>query len=555
MRTDRITKQPVASPEKSTQLHKDILRLGIAHRAEDRTIDELLKKLAKLPTEDKSQKIDLLLSDIVDAVIATKENRSKQDPFVRFALKLQQISALDESLSTQVNNILDGDRSISTAEALAKDLARTFEAPNPHADHLANFCTDLPIGEQLKREIFSFKDAILQGGKQADNLAHLETLVNELADALSADSSKTRTLDDESTLQSGSSETALEAGKAQLLELMNLIEFPRRLRQQADMLRKAIGRAGNTTSLETCLREVSSLVREMRASLETEISRLTEFLGSLTDRLDTLDQLIDSSSSFHSASQEHRNQLQHDIDQHVDSMRENIDTSTNLEEIRGLVSSRINKLSSHLSDYVRLETKRQHQATTQLNEMSQVVHALENQTEKLHEDLKQQQLQLQIDPLTKVLNRSGYNKILGEALQRRQRENTPFSLAVLDIDHFKKINDEFGHIAGDKVLTNLASQVKAHIRETDTLCRYGGEEFVILLNHTDGQTAHSVIEKLRAHIEQCHFHHGETTVPVTISCGVTACSVDDSVETIFERADEAMYRSKHSGRNLCTYAP
>ena len=124
-------------------------------------------------------------------------------------------------------------------------------------------------------------------------------------------------------------------------------------------------------------------------------------------------------------------------------------------------------------------------------------------------------------------------------------------IAVIDLALFKDINDDYGHSAGDKVLSTIARQIQGQIRECDILCRYGGEEFVLLLPETSLADALPLLEKLRLYIAGCNFHFQQTPVPVTMSCGVAEFHKDDSIEDVFDRADQAMYLAKRSGRNLC----
>ena len=136
-------------------------------------------------------------------------------------------------------------------------------------------------------------------------------------------------------------------------------------------------------------------------------------------------------------------------------------------------------------------------------------------------------------------------------MQRYRRNQYPLTLAVLDIDHFKSVNDTWGHKAGDKVLKAVAEVCGNNIRSADFLARFGGEEFVLLLPDTRLDQALKALENLRGIIEECHFHYSDQSVPITISIGMAEFRGEDSTETVFKRADEALYAAKSDGRNRC----
>jgi len=122
---------------------------------------------------------------------------------------------------------------------------------------------------------------------------------------------------------------------------------------------------------------------------------------------------------------------------------------------------------------------------------------------------------------------------------------------IWDVDHFKKVNDTFGHKAGDKVLRTIARNLAGSIRETDFIARYGGEEFVHLMTGAELENCVAVADKLRGKIEATGFHFREQAVTITVSCGVTQFRDGDSSESWFERADRALYKAKQAGRNRC----
>ena len=167
----------------------------------------------------------------------------------------------------------------------------------------------------------------------------------------------------------------------------------------------------------------------------------------------------------------------------------------------------------------------------------------------LAEKLEQSQAQALVDPLTKVLNRAAYNMRIGQMVQEYKRYKEEWALLTLDIDHFKKFNDEFGHQLGDNVLKLVASTVKNCIRVSDRVFRYGGEEFVVLLGRINSEIATHLAEKICQTVERSYFVHGDKKLKVTVSIGGAIIDADDDELSIFERADKAMYQAKNNGRN------
>lgn len=155
------------------------------------------------------------------------------------------------------------------------------------------------------------------------------------------------------------------------------------------------------------------------------------------------------------------------------------------------------------------------------------------------------------DPLTGCLNRAGFTSVLTREQERLNKQGHPVSFVILDIDHFKDINDTYGHTTGDDVLSNLSKLIQSKIRNSDVLVRWGGEEFVILCGDTPLQNAQFLAEKLRQAIESTDL------IPerkITCSFGVAEMIPDEDVKKLFDRADKALYASKESGRNRVTSA-
>ena len=161
------------------------------------------------------------------------------------------------------------------------------------------------------------------------------------------------------------------------------------------------------------------------------------------------------------------------------------------------------------------------------------------------------------DGLTEVANRRKLEEFLERELAGAIRHKRPLAVAVIDADHFKAVNDNFGHIAGDYVLRKIAHVIQGVIRKDELLARYGGEEFVIVMPESTLEQAATLAEKVRKLIEETEFHFEEHTIPVTVSVGVAShYSKLQDVDSFIKAADEALYRAKDTGRNrVCNHEP
>jgi diguanylate cyclase (GGDEF)-like protein len=160
------------------------------------------------------------------------------------------------------------------------------------------------------------------------------------------------------------------------------------------------------------------------------------------------------------------------------------------------------------------------------------------------------------DSLTGLLNRRAFEYLLGRECQRLHRFGEYFSLLILDIDHFKRINDRLGHAAGDAVLAAVAQTLQSHAREVDRVARFGGEEFCVLLPRTAHDGALQAAERLRAAINNITIPWNDDIISVTVSTGLaTAAESGESLEDLLHRADLALYQAKSEGRNRVVVAP
>lgn len=156
------------------------------------------------------------------------------------------------------------------------------------------------------------------------------------------------------------------------------------------------------------------------------------------------------------------------------------------------------------------------------------------------------------DALTELPNRRGFDLLANQAIQEARREQSQLCALLLDLDNFKELNDTHGHLGGDEVLRGFARNLQSNLRQSDIICRWGGEEFILLLKNTPPEQARQLAEKIRQQTEHSRFAYSGASLHITTSIGLAELHADDTLNQLLARADRALYRAKQAGRNrLC----
>jgi diguanylate cyclase (GGDEF)-like protein len=204
------------------------------------------------------------------------------------------------------------------------------------------------------------------------------------------------------------------------------------------------------------------------------------------------------------------------------------------------MAARLKNLVTNLEDEVSKRTEELAAANQCLTKQLSEIAALQA-------ELREQAIR---DPLTNAFNRRFFLEALNSEIAQAAREGFPIALVMIDLDHFKQISDRFGHKAGDLVLQQFVNRIVSKTRKGDVLCRYGGEEFVVMMPYTNLADAYQRAEEWRITCENLPIEHGGNTLTLTISSGVTASQNPGmTAEELLEQADQAMYQAKSAGRN------
>jgi len=219
----------------------------------------------------------------------------------------------------------------------------------------------------------------------------------------------------------------------------------------------------------------------------------------------------------------------------------------------GSLSEKLNMELQHsnkLREDLAQEREMLRKAFNQLHEHSEKLEEkVAERTAELEKSRRELEISAVTDPLTNLLNRRGMEDKLHYEELRFNRDKKAFSLIMGDIDHFKKINDEYGHDAGDHVLVQVAKILMEIPRKQDVICRWGGEEFLALLPETELKGGSILAEKLRKKIEEEKIHFNGADISVAMSFGVSTFEADQTLEECIRKADECLYQAKDQGRN------
>ena len=188
-------------------------------------------------------------------------------------------------------------------------------------------------------------------------------------------------------------------------------------------------------------------------------------------------------------------------------------------------------------------------ARARLEEESRKADVMQQRVQQLEGELRRLSDEVSTDALTRVANRRGLEQAFATECAKLQREPAPLAVGLIDIDNFKKLNDTLGHAAGDVALKSLAEAVKQGLRPMDTVARFGGEEFVVLLPGSPVDEAQAVLTRLQRSLTKSLFLHEKREIFVTFSAGVTALRPGEALQVALERADEALYEAKRTGKN------
>jgi len=329
-------------------------------------------------------------------------------------------------------------------------------------------------------------------------------------------------------------------------QLLDQVTLDSEAEAKARELQQTLLSSNDWEILRQGLNQVAELVIEAVTRSQREFEA---FLKRLDDRLETLRQHFSQQAETQVSRKDDTETLDREIREVLSRVSDDIHASQDLNSLKQSVSQRLEHIGEVLGRFRLRENEREVMLAEQLESMQQKVAAMEAHSEQMQAQVRRERERAMTDLLTQLPNREAWQERLSFEYNRWQRYRHPLTVSVMDIDLFKRINDSYGHKAGDRVLQLVAREVRARLRSTDFIARFGGEEFVLLLPETGVEEATAVIDQLRGHVGQLPFHFGGQPVTITFSAGLSEFQEGDLEDMVFDRADRALYQAKEGGRN------
>ena len=331
-----------------------------------------------------------------------------------------------------------------------------------------------------------------------------------------------------------------------LLGLLGDLDLPEHHRPQAQAMRERLAHGLNWYELLPILDDLAVLMLAITDSGQHEFEA---YLKRLNERLEAFQSNLQAASDGHADSRSAAREMDTQIREQMDGLQSSVQEAADLDDLKQVLESHLEGLLGAMDEHQKQRDQREHEVAERLQGLAERVASMEQEAQGYRDHLEVQRQKALIDPLTGLPNRAAWSERLEYEVNAWHQQGNNLSLAMLDLDHFKRINDGYGHLAGDKVLKIIANVLSKRLRATDFIARFGGEEFVLLMPDSALGDALELGERLRAAIEACPFHFKGERVTITMSIGMAQFQPGERSDLALKRADEALYRAKAAGRN------
>lgn len=548
-------------------LRQAISRLALAVETPDRLLSEQLEQLRKAIRKNATaSQVSMLMEEISSSMLRIDQQQSARTDAIAATLtrldqRLQQLHPPAELKAPirQLRKSLRAARKSSNAQSAIEATAEFVQV----------------MGEWLETPEHEKKSEgllkrLFGGGETDEHPAQL--LIPEADDATSEPLAEAQHAPEVSAEEEQAAPALLPAPPAQnstqhealeqarqelpafnqvLNDLMHRLDLPDALSNLREQVIDLLNQPPIPETAPRAITEIADLLAKARHHIEQEKQEIEDFLSQLTGRLQELDKYVEDRVGYREETVKEGQDIDARMSQEVAGMRRSVDEAQDIHQLKGSIQEHINSIQLHMDARARLEQDRMEEAATEIQHLKQELNKVQEESYELRTRLREARNRALRDGLTGLYNRLAYDEHIALECERWTQHGRPAVLSIWDVDFFKRINDNYGHSAGDKVLCILAKLLSKSTRETDFLARFGGEEFMMLLPETSIEEAFEVAEKLRTLVASSRFQYRGQRVPVTMSCGLAEFIENDTPDLVYRRADIALYEAKRSGRNCC----
>lgn len=537
-------------------LRRGLVRVSLAADGLDAPLDEQLAELRSCLRSNRDiVTLEPLVAQLERTVVALDDRRKQEHD--------QLLALLEEHLDRCADMELPRQEK-STLKKLRKDLPRLIAS---NGIKLEMWQSVQQVQEQIRQTLLARIEALSQhrgsffsrlfSGSKADTTSAipapqdgLDPMTVTESDAMLAnlDQVNGRDVPLPGTMTAATQDHSALTQRLRniLCSLLDHLEVPAEFTSRKEKLVDRVKGEFVLDMLPEILDEATQLVASTRMMAQKEFEG---FLVALHQRLQDIQLFLETARAGEEQSLRNQEKLDADVRKELKDIRTSVEGGEDIHRLRDEIEGMVNRIVAAVDSFHSEEKKRRDDVFGRIEQLAKRMESMEAEATELKSSLEAQRIEALRDALTELPNRAAYDEQIEREFSRWRRHGRPLSICVMDIDHFKQINDNLGHLRGDKVLKLVAREVSRKVRNEDFVARYGGEEFVIIMPETDLQSALAAAEKVRVAVAECPFSFNNERLPVTASFGVATFEENDEIETCFERADKALYRAKNAGRN------
>ena len=339
--------------------------------------------------------------------------------------------------------------------------------------------------------------------------------------------------------------------KEEIYQLPSLIlknfKFSKQYQEQSNALKNKCKSINSIDELNSCFQSAYNLFYSVYQDAYADKEELEKFLFNMGSRISSIGDKLNIVTEEQEIDLKIQGDLNLKMNDAVKMISNDIFTGNDLASLKNTVKVQLDSLQSIVEEERKIVKSQESRIQKSVKVLANRVHELQKEARELRDKVQHEKEKALKDSLTGINNRQAYNEKVLELIQSEDDINA--CLLIWDIDHFKKFNDQYGHVVGDKVLKTVANKMKMSLKKDYFLARYGGEEFAMLLPDMSVENAIQFANTVRKEVSKTVFLAKGEKVQITVSCGIARYQHKDNQQTLFERADQALYTAKQEGRD------